>query len=569
GSIVALKGMGGFQLMVDARNETAVMRLRQRKRREEKPFALMYPSLAALKHDCHVSELEARLLLSSQAPIVLFERNASSSTVSSSVAPGNPTLGAMLPYTPLHHLFMRELGFPVVATSGNLANEPICIDENEALERLLGIADFFLVHDRPIVRHMDDSIVRAMLGREMVLRRARGYAPSPIRLLPQPSTLNPQPFNVLALGAQLKSAVALSVGSDVFVSQHIGDLEAKEACLAFGKVVTDLQQLYEIEPESVARDLHPDYFSSRFAQRIAAPAISVQHHYAHVLACMAENELEAPVLGVAWDGTGYGTDGTIWGGEFLLVNETGFERVAHLRPFKLPGGDTAVRQPRRSALGLLYEIFGNGLFKEPELITLQSFTASELGLLRQALDKEINVPVTSSAGRLFDAVASLIGLRQRVGFEGQAAMDLEFAVEEGIEESYPFEFQKNEASMIDWEPMVLKILEEVRRKETVGVIAAKFHNTLTEMIIRVSHEIGFPRVVLSGGCFQNKYFTERTVRQLQQEGFRPYWHQRIPPNDGGIAVGQVVAALRTKNSADATQDRELSPVNSILEPKEA
>ena len=570
GGILAFKGLGGFQLMVDARNEAAVMRLRERKRREEKPFALMYQSLSALKCDCHVSDAEARLLCSSAAPIVLVERLKRAhdhTAIAPSVAPGNPTLGAMLPCTPLHHLFMREFGFPVVATSGNLANEPICIDENEALERLHGIADFFLVHNRPIVRHADDSIARVMLGREMVLRRARGYAPMPIRLSPQPSTLNPQPVSVLALGAQLKNTVALSVGNDVFVSQHIGDLEAKEACAAFGKVTADLQKLYETEPACVARDLHPDYFSSCFAEQIPAPAISVQHHYAHALACMAENELDTPVLGVSWDGTGYGTDGTIWGGEFLLVDETGFERVAHLRTFKLPGGDAATRQPRRSALGLLHEIFGDEVFEHSEW--LQNFSASELRLLRQVLEKGINVAVTSSAGRLYDAVAAIIGLRQRAGFEGQAAMELEFAIQPNIEDIYPFQLCKNETIVVDWEPMILEILKDVHDRRGAGVIAAKFHNTLAEMVVSVCREIGIPRIALSGGCFQNKYFTERVVRRLQQDGFRPYWHQRIPPNDGGIAVGQVLAALRARNSRDALERADLSQVCSALEMKEA
>lgn len=573
GRILAFKGLGGFQLMVDARNEAAVMRLRERKRREQKPFALMYPCLSTLKDDCHVSDAEAGLLCSSAAPIVLLERLTRAhsarnhAAIAPSVAPGNPTLGAMLPCTPLHHLFMREYGFPVVATSGNFANEPICIDENEALERLHGIADLFLVHNRPIVRHADDSIARVMLGREMVLRRARGYAPLPIRLSAQPLTPNPQPFNVLALGAQLKNTVALSVGNDVFVSQHIGDLEAKEACAAFGRVTADLQSLYETEPDCVARDLHPDYFSSRFAEQTHEPAVSVQHHYAHVLACMAENELDAPVLGVSWDGTGYGSDGTIWGGEFLLLDETGFERVAHLRPFKLPGGDTAIRQPRRSALGLLHEIFGGELFNHSGL--LQNFTASELRLLQQVLKKGINVAVTSSAGRLFDGIASIIGLRQRAGFEGQAAMELEFAIQADIEDNYVFLLRKDETIIVDWELMILEILEDVHDGEPVGVIAAKFHNTLAEMVVSVCREIGIPRIALSGGCFQNKYFTERTVRRLQQEGFRPYWHQRIPPNDGCIAVGQVLAALRARNSPEGMERADLSPVCSAFEMKEA
>jgi hydrogenase maturation protein HypF len=550
GRIVALKGLGGFQLMVDAENEDAVRRLRECKRREEKPFALMYPSLTAIKLDCKVSEAEAQLLLSSAAPIVLLERlQKNQSAIAASVAPRNPMLGAMLPYTPLHHLLMHALGSPVVATSGNRSNEPICIDEHEAVERLHGIADFFLVHNRPIVRHVDDSIARVMLGREQVLRRARGYAPMPIRL--SPSTISHPPATIFAVGAQLKSAVALSVGSDVFLSQHIGDLETQEACEAFDKVSADLQRLYAARPKCVARDMHPDYYSFKYAEQMAATEISVQHHYAHVLSCMAENELDAPALGVAWDGTGLGTDGTIWGGEFLLVDESGFERVAHLRRFRLPGGDTAVREPRRSALGLLHEIFGGDLLAD--MLPLQSFSASELTLLGQMLDRKINVPVTTSAGRLFDAVASMVGLQHRANFEGQAAMELEFVVQAGVDKSYPFELQKNGALVVDWEPMVFKILEDVRRGERAAVISAKFHNTLAEMIVGVAHEVGMSRVALSGGCFQNKYLTERTVRRLRGEGFKPYWHQRVPTNDGGIALGQVIAAVRARKCVAITE----------------
>ncbi len=555
GEILALKGLGGFQLIVDAGNEEAVARLRQRKRREEKPFALMYPSLELIKPDCRISRLEARLLSSSETPIVLLDRLPNQAAIAPSVAPANPTLGVMLPCTPLHHLFLREFGSPIVATSGNLASEPICIDEHEALERLRGIADLFLVHNRPIVRPVDDSVARVMLGRELVLRRSRGYAPLPLHLKQEMP-------RVLALGGQLKSTVALSLGNDIFISQHIGDLEAKESRQAFGKIAGDLQNLYQVAPEFAACDLHPDYFSSRFAQQTGVRTVPVQHHYAHVLACMAENELDAPVLGISWDGTGYGTDGTIWGGEFLLVNATGFTRAAHFRTFKLPGGESAIRQPRRSALGMLYEIFGDNLFEQTDLIPLQNFSTVELRMLRQVMARGINVPLTSSAGRLFDAVASLVGLRQRVSFEGQAAMELEFAVEKGAEEVYPFEVRKNGAMVVDWQPMIQKILGDVRHGVVTGVIAARFHNTLAEAAVSVSREVGIPHIVLSGGCFQNKYLTERTVQRLRAEGFRPYWHQRVPPNDGGIAIGQVVAALRASGFTGDKQS-----VNLTVEPE--
>jgi hydrogenase maturation protein HypF len=537
GKIFALKGIGGFQLIVDARDKAAVARLRDRKRREEKPFAVMYPSLEAVREDCAVSELEERLLLSPESPIVLLRRSErrASTTLCASVAPGNPNLGVMLPYTPLHHLLLRELGFPIVATSGNLSDEPICTAEDEALERLSGIADAFLVHDRPIVRHVDDSIVRVVRGRELVLRRARGYAPLPVQL--------PAPLPcVLAVGAHLKNSVALSVGRNVVISQHIGDLETSQAWSAFRKVAVDLPQLYNATPDTIACDMHPEYLSTKYAAQLSAPMHPVQHHWAHALACMAENELEAPVLAVSWDGTGYGLDGTIWGGEFLLAGDAGFQRVAHLRQFRLPGGEAAIKQPRRSALGVLHEIWGSKAAERREIALVSDFAEHEFALMWQMLAKGINAPVTSSAGRLFDAVASLIGLRQRATFEGQAAMELEFAIEPGLDDSYPFLVQGSEPFVVDWRLMIEAIVEEISARCSAGAIAAKFHNTLAEMIVAVARRIEQERVVLTGGCFQNCQLTERCVQRLIDAGFRPYWHQRVPPNDGGIALGQIVAA---------------------------
>jgi hydrogenase maturation protein HypF len=543
GNILALKGIGGFQLLVDARNDQAVASLRKRKRREEKPFAVMYPTIRDVREICEISELEERLLRSAESPIVLLEKKPKIENRKSKISPGNPNLGVMLPYTPLHHLLMRELGFPVVATSGNLSDEPICIDEREAVSRLGGIADFFLVHDRPIVRHMDDSMVRIMAGREMVLRRARGYAPLPIivgRLCQTPEDgVSQKRPTILALGAHLKNTVALKVGTNVFVSQHIGDLATKEAYSAFCSVAEDLPRLYEAKPQVIACDMHPDYLSTKYAAQLSAPSSGVQHHWAHVASCMAENELEPPALGVAWDGTGYGGDGTIWGGEFLLAKEGSFTRVAHLRQFRLPGSDAAIEQPRRSCLGVLHEIFQDELWKRDE--SLADFSKQELPLLRQMLEKKVNAPLTSSAGRLFDAVASLIGLRQQSSFEGQAAMEMEFAVRPGIDEAYPFSLGNDSPIVINWEPAIRGILEDKQSGKSAGVISTKFHNMLAEAIAAVAQRVGEPKVVLSGGCFQNRYLTERTIDRLRQENFRPYWHQRIPPNDGGIALGQVAA----------------------------
>jgi len=543
GEIVAVKGLGGFHLVVDARDDYAVRRLRTRKEREEKPLALMAPSLAWIEGRCEISPLEERLLLSPESPIVLLRRRpeAESDGVAPSVAPGNPDLGVMLPYTPLHHILLRELGIPVVATSGNLSDEPICTDERDALERLSDIADCFLVHDRPIARHVDDSVARVLLGRELVLRRARGYAPLPVHVL------RPLP-QLLAVGAHLKNAIAVSSGSQVFVSQHIGDLETVHAFAAFHRVVDDFHRLYELTPVKVAADAHPDYLSTRDAQRRGLPLVSVQHHYAHVLSCMAENGLDGPVLGVSWDGTGYGSDQTIWGGEFLRVTDAGWTRTAHLRTFRLPGGEQAIKEPRRAAIGLLYELFGDETFARDELAPVASFAVRERTILQQALVRRLNSPLTSSAGRLFDAVAALIGLRLTTRFEGQAAMELEWAIQ-GVhtDEAYPFRLEPGDGPLIvDWAPLVQEVLSDLGTGMANSLMAARFHNALAEMVVAVARHAGEAQVALSGGCFQNRYLTERTVRRLTAEGFSPYWHQRIPPNDGGIALGQILAAARSK-----------------------
>ncbi len=529
GKIVALKGIGGFQLVVDAGNRQAVQRLRERKHREEKPFAVMFPSIQGVRASCEISELEGQLLASPESPIVILRQSAISNQ-QSAIAPGNPNLGVMLPYSPLHHLLLRELNFPLVATSGNLSDEPICIEEHEALERLRGIADSFLVHDRPIVRHVDDSIVRVVAGREMMLRRARGYAPLPI-------TLRDARPTVLAVGAHLKNAVALSMERNVFVSQHIGDLATKQAHDAFACSVADLPRLYAAKPEITAHDLHPDYLSTRYALQQPGRKVGVQHHWAHIASCMAENEIEPPLLGVAWDGTGYGIDGTIWGGEFFLALKNSCRRVAHLRTFRLPGGEAAVREPRRSALGLLYEIFGNALWERNDL--LEDFGSVELKTLRGMFVRQVNSPLTSSAGRLFDAVAALSGLRTRATFEGQAAMELEFAVADAIADSYSFTLREGKPVVIDWEPAIHALLEDRGKKTATGLIAARFHNMLADAILALARHFNQSKVALSGGCFQNRYLTERVTNQLRAAGFQPYWQQRVPPNDGGIALGQV------------------------------
>ena len=545
GKIVAIKGIGGFQLMVDARNECAVRRLRERKHRKEKPFALMFPSIHTVEEHCRLTGLERQLLLSFRSPIVLLEKlSGGAAALARSLAPGNPYLGVMMPYSPLHHLLLHELGFPVVATSGNLSDEPICTDEREALERLGEIADLFLVHNRPIVRHMDDSITRVMAGREMVLRAARGYAPVAISV----EGLN-NSETVLAVGGQLKNTVALKAGGRVFISQHIGDLETEQALAAFQNSAADLPRLYDAKADVIACDLHPEYLSTKFAQNKLESddkvrSIRVQHHYAHILSCLAENNLSAPALGICWDGTGHGLDGTIWGGEFLFVGKDGFDRVATFRQFRLPGGDRAVKQPRRAALGLLHEIFGAALFGRKDLLSFANFLTAELEMFQKMLRTGANSPVTSSVGRLFDAVASLLGLRHAVDFEGQAAMDLEFAIEPGAAGVYNFALRGLRPTIIDWEPMICEILEEQRAGKWIGQIALKFHHTLVEIMAAIARATRAEKVALSGGCFQNKYLLEWTVRRLREDGFVPYWHQNVPPNDGGIALGQVMGALR-------------------------
>ncbi len=545
GRIVALKGIGGFQLLVDAQNDEAVRRLRARKHRDEKPFALMYPRLEDVQKVCDVSMLEERLLLSPESPIILLRRRRNAlSTLAPSVAPGNPSLGIMLPYTPLHHVLMHELGCPVVATSGNLSDEPICTDEREAVERLAGVADCFLVHDRPIVRHVDDSIVRILLGRELVLRRARGYAPLPLTVPLEPE----EP--TLAVGGHLKNTVAFSVGKNVFVSQHIGDLETQESFQAFHRVIHDFKRLYEVQPRTVVCDLHPDYRSTQYARESGLNVVSVQHHYAHVAACMAENEMEGELLGVSWDGTGYGPDGTIWGGEFLLTSDASFTRVGAFRTFPLPGGERAIKEPRRSALGLLYELYGSDAFDQG--FVKQSFTDSEQRLLEQMLQNNLHSPRTSSVGRFFDAVAALLNVRQRLSFEGQAAMELEcVATELDTEERYSCGLLAGSILTVDWSAMMTELLKDTGKGVPVARIAAKFHNTLAASVLEVARHIGQTRVVLTGGCFQNRLLTERTVTLLRREGLQAYWHQRIPPNDGGIALGQLYAFAREQRAVSS------------------
>ena len=545
GKIIALKGLGGYQLIADARNEDAVARMRKRKHREEKPFAVMFPSLESVKEICLVSVFEERLLKSPESPIVLLKKDKSERTrdskylVCSSTAPNNPYLGIMIPYTPLHHIIMRELDFPIIATSGNISEEPMCINESEVMDKLKNIAEFFLVHNRPIVRHVDDSIVRVALGRELVLRRARGYAPYPIKINSE-VIKDESGTNIFALGGHLKNSVALKIEDNVFVSQHIGDLSSESSYKAFVNVIEDFKKLYRVNPDQFICDNHPDYLSTKYAKVLTSGHKSVQHHYAHIAACRAENQLEGGTLGVSWDGTGYGLDGTIWGSEFFISDDYSYSHAAQFRQFRLPGGDKGVKEGRRGAAGIFYEIFGDGLFDEHPAL-LHNFSKPEISLIKGMLQKKINSPLTSSAGRVFDAVASILDISHVSNFEGQSAMMLEFAADVDENDFYPFEIKRDKIIIIDWEPMINYILKDLKLNVPVSSIAGKFHNTLSRIILAIADIINENKVVLSGGCFQNVILIEKTTKLLESKGYKVYSHQRIPPNDGGISLGQIAA----------------------------
>jgi hydrogenase maturation protein HypF len=521
GSIVALKGVGGFQLLVDARNGNAVKQLRERKHREKKPFAVMMPSVECVRRYCFLSEEEEEVLLSSTAPILLLQPRAVTD-LAPEVAKSSAHLGVMLPYSPLHHLLMACWPFPVVATSGNRAAEPIAFDNEEAVTRLKEMADCFILHDRPIARPCDDSVVRMSQNGPQIIRRARGYAPLPIIV---PKDLPP----ILAVGGHLKSTIAIAVGRQVFLSQHLGDLDSVEARYGFERAIEDLCRLYRFQPKLVSCDLHPDYASTQWALNSGLPIIQIQHHHAHVAACAAENGIESNYLGVAWDGSGLGIDKTIWGGEFLLASANGMERVAHLRPFRLPGGEAAIRDCSRPAASLMWEAYGSSATKQiasPNICAI--------------LDQKINAPLTTSVGRMFDAVAYLSGIGARNQFEGQAAMALEHAIGQiRSDESYAIE---TNSGVGDWAPLLEALLADTRLNLDASQIAVKFHNALANWIVAVAQITDVRDVVLSGGVFQNAYLSTRVSVLLEQQGFRVFTHHQVPPNDGGLSLGQTVLA---------------------------
>jgi hydrogenase maturation protein HypF len=541
GRIVAIKGIGGFHLACDATDDAAVRRLRERKGREAKPLALMAADLAAAESRCEISPEERKLLGSPARPIVLL-RERPASGIAPSVAPGLGWLGVMLPYAPLHHLLLRgdATGSPaLVMTSGNRSEEPIATENDDALRRLSTVADAFLLHDRPIQVRCDDSVTRVAGSGELPMRRSRGYAPFPVRL----SSEGPA---VLALGADLKNTVCLTRGPYAFMSPHIGDLEGHDTYLSYVGMVERMAELFRVRPEAVAHDLHPDYLSTRHALSLApaVPRVAVQHHHAHVAACMAEHGLSGPVIGVAFDGTGYGTDGAIWGGEFLVADYASFERAAHWGYVPMPGGDRAAREPYRMALAHLLRAFGDW---DPRWLPVQAASETERRMIRWQIERDVNAPLTSSVGRLFDAVASLVGVRHRARYEAQAAMELE-ALADGVtaDGPYPLTIAGDAPLVIEPGPIVAAVVRDRAAGTPPPVIAARFHATVAQAVVQVCGRLrrttGLGRVVLSGGVFQNVTLLTATCRGLGATGFEVATHHLVPPNDGGLALGQAAVA---------------------------
>ena len=539
GIVLAVKGLGGYHLACNALDHDTVRRLRARKHREDKPFAVMAANLKAVNQLCYLTDEEERLLCSYGRPIVLL-RKRENIRIAEAVAPAHRYLGLMLPYTPLHHLLLADAGVPLVMTSGNLSEEPIAYIDDDALSRLGEIAEYFLVHDREIHMRCDDSVARAIGKQELLIRRSRGYAPQPI------SVSVPFVRPVLACGAHLKSTFCLGKERHAFISHHIGDLENYETWDSFVKGIEHFKNLFAIEPAVIAYDLHPEYLSTKYAAGVSGlTKIGVQHHHAHVASCMAEHGLEGPVIGVGFDGLGYGGDGTIWGGEFLVAKLSGYERRAHLRYVPLVGGDRAIREPWRMAVSYLRDALG----KDPFSLGLPGWdviSEKKIEIVTSMMQRRLNTVQTSSCGRLFDAVASILGLRHEANYEGQAAIELEMAALEGISESYPFEIGADSPWEIDMRPAIEHLVREVKMGSPIGSMAAKFHNTLVAAIVEICRRLrdtdGLNIVCLTGGTFQNVYLLERVVPALRNSGFEVYLNRKVPTNDGGIAFGQATVA---------------------------
>lgn len=551
GAILAIKGIGGYHLAVDACHKEAVERLRTVKKRDEKPFAVMAADLATARTLAELDDTEERLLTSPESPIVIVRKSAGT-PLAELIAPGNGWVGLMLPYAPLHHLLLRGNFRALVMTSGNISDEPVAFEDDDALRRLSGIADYFLLHDRPIHIRSDDSVMRVFQGKPLFYRRARGYAPRAVKL----------PFrsrSILAVGAELKSAVCLLDGDLAFLSQHIGDLQNDSTSDSFRHTVAHLSELLEIKPGVAACDLHPDYLSTRFAEECGLPLVKVQHHHAHLASCMAENGLDGNLLGVILDGTGYGDDGTIWGGEFLVGGYDGYQRAAHFRQFRLPGGDAAVREPWRMALSYLSGAIGAETFNMDHPL-IRQLGEQERKLFASMLERGINSPLTSSCGRLFDAVAALLDIRSKVSYDGQAAIELEALAEtaefqsppatfcEGDRYGYEILSAEEKPLQLDFSPIFPEILTDIKTGIKTSHIAGRFHDTVASGVVDVCLQIcrttGLDRVVLSGGVFQNRMLSEKVYTALVSNGYKVFTHRLVPPNDGGLALGQAAIAAR-------------------------
>jgi hydrogenase maturation protein HypF len=538
GFIIAIKGLGGFHLAVDAENTDAVERLRRRKLREEKPFALMSYACEQVEKYALIEGSERKLLTSMQRPIVLLKKKTPNS-ISEQVCPRNKYFGVMLAYTPLHYNLLRHGFSALVMTSGNLSEEPIAIENTDAFGRLAEIADYFLVHNRDIYLRSDDSIVRYAAGALRFIRRSRGYVPLPIFIKDE---LPP----ILALGAELKNTVCVAKGNTVFLSQHVGDLENLSTYEFFQLTIEHLTRILEIKPRLIAYDLHPDYLSTRFAEeQTDMEKIAVQHHHAHIVGCMAENKLEGPVIGLSFDGTGYGLDGTIWGGEVLIVEDHAFERRGHFAYIPMPGSAAAIKEPWRMAVSYLKDAYGKA-YCDLDLPALRSIESKKRSLIAQMIDKSVNAPLTSSLGRLFDGVAAIAGVRSYVNFEGQAAMELEMAAADSVDGIYDYEWERAGAYRILPAPIVRGVVTDILNRERLAVISARFHHTLIrlfeDLCCRIRAESGLDRVVMSGGVFQNAMLLTGLMKALEKNDFSVYTHEKVPCNDGGIALGQAVAA---------------------------
>src|SRR5271166_5761884 len=551
GQILALKGLGGYHLAADAASEEAVALLRARKHREDKPFAVMAADLAAARRLAEVDTAAADLLTSPARPIVLLPRRpeaAPDAGVAAATAPGNRQLGIMLPYSPLHHLLLAALGRPMVLTSGNVSDEPIVYRDEEALERLGGIADAFLVHDRAIHIRTDDSVARTFRGRPMLIRRSRGYVPEPVVVASR------FPRHVLACGAELKNTFCLARGRHVFVSHHIGDLENAETLRSFTEGIEHFRRLFDVEPQVVAHDLHPEYLSTKYALELDGVDLQpVQHHHAHIASCLADNGAaeggaaeggaDGPVIGVAFDGTGYGTDGTIWGGEFLAADLATFERGGHLTPVPMPGGAAAIRQPWRMAAAYLGA--------DSDGLDVVRRNQAHWPAIRSMARRGVNSPLTSSAGRLFDAAAAILGVRDAINYEGQAAVELEQLADPAEAGAYPAALEAGQPFQIRGADLLHGVIDDLTSGVPAPVIAARFHHGVAALIeagcVAMRDRYGLRTVALSGGVFQNSLLLHATVARLEARGFRVLLHSRVPCNDGGISLGQaVVAAARDR-----------------------